>query len=148
MKETYSEYKSKYVDIVRFYADALGLPVYAINHLSYFKVDGSNHSINRLTPTEFIGVIENASLIITSSFHGVAFSINFKKNFIALKTRNPKRIDNLLSLLHLEDRLLDRFDEVICRKLLEDIDYTRVEIILGRERKESIKWLKDNIENV
>lgn len=63
---------------------------------------------NNLGPTEFLAVLANAEYICTNSFHGLAFSIIFEKNFTVCKHpfRNL-RIDNLLKVLDLKSRYLD-----------------------------------------
>lgn len=54
--------------------------------------------IKNAGPLEFLYLFEHASYIITSSFHGVAFSANFKKPFIAVVDKNNKD-SRLLSFL-------------------------------------------------
>lgn len=50
-------------------------------------------------PREFLWLMHHAEHIITSSFHGTAFSIIFEKPFSALINQNsPSRISNLLSI--------------------------------------------------
>lgn len=50
-------------------------------------------------PQEFLYLIDHASAVLTSSFHGTAFSILFGKPFISLP--NPKRIDRIHDMLTL-----------------------------------------------
>ena len=60
------------------------------------------------SPEQFIHLFQEAFLIITNSFHGTAFSIINRKNFYAVKTKADEkgRIHSLLSLCHLEHRLI------------------------------------------
>lgn len=54
------------------------------------------------SPIEFLGYIKNAAYVVTNSFHGVAFSINFQKNLLAITQRSDDdRIYNLLEELDL-----------------------------------------------
>ncbi|MDO9546667.1 MAG: polysaccharide pyruvyl transferase family protein [Pelolinea sp.] len=57
-------------------------------------------------PTEFLSLIEHAEFIVSSSFHGVAFLIIFKKQFYACLPTNHQRIASLLKILGIEDRLI------------------------------------------
>lgn len=59
-------------------------------------------------PCEFLELIWNASFVITSSFHGVAFSANFEKDFIAIvKSGNSdSRLISFLKKINMEDRAI------------------------------------------
>ena len=58
-------------------------------------------------PSEFLGYVQHASYIVTNSFHAVAFSIIFHKQFLVFghSTRNA-RLENLLLECGLEGRLV------------------------------------------
>lgn len=87
------------------------------------------------SPEEFVGYFKNASCVITTSFHGTAFSVMFEKPFYMVRQRTGAdgRMISLLSALGLEDRLVDMQDEVgFC-----EIDYTPVSCRLAELRKES-----------
>jgi hypothetical protein len=90
-----------------------------------------------LGPTEFLAVLANAEYICTNSFHGLAFSIIFEKNFTVCKHpfRNL-RIDNLLKVLDLKSRYLD-YNSNKCVK----IDYKSVEKRLNPWLIKSKKFL-------
>ncbi len=56
-------------------------------------------------PSEFLGYIHQASYVVTNSFHGVAFSIIFEKQFMAfLHSSRGERVLNLLQIHGLEER--------------------------------------------
>jgi hypothetical protein len=59
-------------------------------------------------PREFLGLIDNAHAIVTDSFHGMAFSIIFNKDFNVVVTRQKaaSRIQTLLEKLDLNDKLI------------------------------------------
>ena len=66
--------------------------------------------VNDAGPNEFIGLIQNAVMSITDSFHGTVFSMlvgegNFY-SYIGAGNRKGSRIMDLLSLFHLESHLL------------------------------------------
>lgn len=74
-----------------------------------------------LSPTQFIGYIKKASYIITTSFHGTAFSIIFEKNFFVLKFDvAADRIENLLDKMELSNRYVKNIDNTSSL----DISYT------------------------
>ena len=88
-------------------------------------------------PEEWISLIKNAEVVITNSFHGLAFSINLNKEFYTEirenEAGNSSRIESLLQLFDLEDRNIcsKRF---LCNK---KIDYSRVNSKLDQMRKKS-----------
>lgn len=137
----YREYKEKYAPVVRFYAERLKLPVYAINPLSFITMYGADKNLTDFSPLELIKAIDNAALVITSSFHGVAFSINLNKKFVALKTRNPARIENLLITVGLRDRVIDKLAATECKALLMDCDYSKVNSLIKKLAAQSRSWL-------
>lgn len=74
-------------------------------------------------PNEFLNLIKNASLVLTSSFHGMALSLNFRKQFIVIKhgTR-MSRMESTLSQFGLKDRIIVNKSEL--HKMLKvPIDY-------------------------
>ena len=93
---------------------------------------------------EFLSLIKHAQAIFTDSFHGVAFAINYNKEFYTCKRFNvsaynrSSRIINILEILNLEDRYIEDEDQII----LDDyISYKEVNIALKKERANSFKFL-------
>ena len=83
-------------------------------------------------------------MVVTGSFHGLAFSINFNKTFYVVKhdTRNS-RMDSLLKILNLMERQEYTPDKV--SRLQEDelyIDYKEINSTLINERIKSLSYLK------
>lgn len=66
------------------------------------------------SPEEFVRLFQNAFFVVTESFHGTAFSIINRKNFYTVrnKTNGEGRISSLLSLCHLESRLISSAEEI------------------------------------
>ena len=93
------------------------LPVYVLYGCSQHSgIDGV--TIKNIGPEEFLGYLRSASLVITNSFHGTAFSIIFKKRFVSVShsTRNA-RLKNLMTLIGEKDKLVsdntDVFEAVV-----------------------------------
>lgn len=100
---------------------------------SISKAYKGTHQIRDAGPAEFIWLFSNAQFIVTDSFHGCCFSINFDKRFMAVKP--PKRINritDLLSAVGLEDRFIGSID---------DLDGFSMEqnVIEAREKLEKLK---------
>ncbi|MCR5207724.1 MAG: polysaccharide pyruvyl transferase family protein [Eubacterium sp.] len=105
------DYNARSVEMVRHISKALGKPVCVIfsgnkTYNVFFK--GFKLAENN-APGDFINLIKNASLVLSTSFHGVALSVIYRKPFFALKTRDytDARINDLLNEIGLDDRYID-----------------------------------------
>ena len=101
-------------------------------------------------PKEFINYIKNADLVLTDSYHGMLFSINYNKEFIVFerfknnKESQNSRIYNTLKEFSLEDRLYK--EESTCL-FLTNINYDIVNQKLNKLRKNSLDYLKNSFLN-
>jgi len=95
------------------------------------------------SPNEFVYLFRNADFILTNSFHGLAFSINFNKQFLAIspKTYNT-RLLSILTLFDLTDRLIINNDDLINDA---NINYDLVNKKLSKYRNDSIDFLRKSI---
>lgn len=96
---------------------------------------------------EFLALIDNASCIITDSFHGTCFAINFGKQFIEILPNNATgtRNQSILELTGLSDRILHDTDDY---SLLDKvIDYGKVNELLEAERRKSLEVIRSMIQN-
>ena len=93
-------------------------------------------------PKDFLSLFNYAEFIVTNSFHGLAFSINFNKEFIVVK-RNEfnSRIDSLLRLTKSESRQFDK-NHFSIDILDKKIDYKSINQILEKERKKADKFIE------
>lgn len=103
-------------------------------------------SIQFLThPGEFLYLFEHADFICTDSFHGVAFSINFGKNFLAFRRKQPKmegmfgRIDSLTANTGITNHVY----ETGIKLRPDEIDYESVNQKLSGMRESSMKYLRE-----
>lgn len=99
-----------------------------------------------LMPDRFLELVSSAEQIFTDSFHGMAFSINFQKDFYffhRFADNDPinqnSRVDNLANLLGLESRLVTQDSLFIDNKIL---NYVEVAKRLQNERQKSLQYLK------
>lgn len=92
--------------------------------------------------SEFLSLIDNATCIITDSFHGTCFAINFGKQFIEILPNNATgtRNQSILDLTGLSNRILqDANDYSLINK---SIEYDRVQNVLEAEREKSKSLMK------
>jgi len=105
------------------------------------KVHGDIY-IRNAGPKEFLGLIKNAQIVLTTSFHGTAFSIIFERRFYSFPVAMKSRITNILALLGLSDRQVSNIEDVS----LEGINYEKVNVALSKEVSKSLDYLKRIIE--
>jgi hypothetical protein len=95
--------------------------------------------------------IQNAKYVITDSYHGMIFSIIFKKQFLVInnKKRGSARFESLLKKINLMDHLVEANVgvEQVLRLLHDPIDYQFVEQILDIEREKASTFLKEACES-
>lgn len=88
---------------------------------------------------------ERSSFIITDSFHGTAFSINFRRPFISIanQARGADRFTSLLDSMGLRERLIDEEALPVSIEELAKtvIDWERVNFRLCSLRKLSMEFL-------
>ena len=95
---------------------------------------------------EFLSYIKNAACLITDSFHGTAFAINFNTAFVEVLPNNKTGTRNvsILKMTGLSDRILR--EDGNTRLAEQKIDYARVNHVLAEKRKESLELLRNMIE--
>ena len=101
--------------------------------------------VKGVSPTEWVALFLKADYVITSSFHGVAFSINFNKQFYAVKPEDrirqamQSRLADILDRMELSSRYIESFDEI---ELGRTIAYDKVNCMLDDLRKMSKEYLR------
>ena len=96
-------------------------------------------------PIEFISLLSGADYVVTSSFHGLAFSIIFHKQFFVCLKERISRVNSLLEKLNLINRTItqDNMDPV-----REAIDYNKVDFIKDSWIAQSKEWLHNQLGNI
>jgi hypothetical protein len=99
-------------------------------------------------PIEFVSLFQHASFVLTNSFHGTAFSINFNIPFFSIprKTKkNNSRFINILNQTNLSDRLIYDGD-VFPTEDKYDLDFNESNELLDMKRDFSLNFLVTSIE--
>ncbi len=97
---------------------------------------------------DWLCLIRDAEMVMTDSCHGLSFALIFQRNFVAFvnRRRGYSRFASLAGMLGFEDRLvLDPQRVLEDPSLLAKPDHRRMARILKKERKRSLKWLKEMI---
>lgn len=95
-------------------------------------------------PWEFLNLIKNATYVVGRSFHLLAFSILFKKTFIAVNGMDDSRLSNLLKLTGLESLSSSGIKDM--QKIIGGgkIDFTNAFYALQKERIKAFNFLLKN----
>lgn len=96
------------------------------------------------SPEEFLGLIKNAACILTTSFHGTAFSVIFNRPFycIALNDGYDTRSQSLLASIGLEHRIIGKNDMPV----FSTIDYDNgINDCIMNMRAASMQFLQENL---
>lgn len=90
---------------------------------------------------DFLSLLKGADFVVTNSFHGTIFSILFQKDFYTVKINGVNsRIENLLHITSLEDRMIENIEEV---NLESKIDFKKALNNIENEKIDSKKFLEN-----
>lgn len=96
--------------------------------------------VDSLSPEEFLGYIKYANIVIGNSFHSIALSIVFRKDFYSLASNKSERIVDLLSHIGLSDRHVRSIEKHI---EVESINYQEPAKKLSVLREISVQYMSD-----
>ena len=94
-------------------------------------------------PGEFLWLFAHATCVVTTSFHGTAFSVLNEKNFMSVIPRgmtNASRIESLLETVGLKSRLA-YVDSCAAVEEISPIDWSSVRPRLDEARRMSVDFL-------
>ena len=113
-------------------SEKMGWPIISLFRV---KTEVKIHSVmDKLGPEEFLHLVEHCSFVITNSFHGTAFAINFSKDFYSIyKKSNPHRVLNLLKRVGLSERVIKSADDIPASSSW-GIEYDTAKRLLSEER--------------
>lgn len=129
-------------------AHKLGVEVINIR-LGFNRVKGDEGIIHITDagPREFVTIFSHAAYVITDSFHGTAFSINFNIPFTTLL--NPAsslnaRALSILKLTETESRLI--YDDGTGKEPASlEVDFRPVNQVIATWREKSLQFIKDSL---
>ena len=97
-------------------------------------------------PEEILGYILHADFVLSASFHATMFSLLFNKPFATLLpgTKTNARIEDILSYVGLEDRIIHTADDT--DRMTSSIDFTLVNNKIDEFRATSQQKLLNALE--
>lgn len=137
-------WKAVYKFAVQFHLKIVVIPIYS------FDYGRSDWVLRDVGPQDFIKLIDKASFICTDSFHGVVFSILFKKKFAIFKrflsndsNNQNTRVDNLVEMFNLYSKVFqkDNLENIYSNEL----PWNDVFSSLNAKKKSSLSYLCDSL---
>lgn len=130
-------------------SQATGLPVVQLCGIRR-KVSPQAKQVLDAGPGEFLSLFQNASYVLTNSFHGTVFATQFQKPFFTtvspaeMAAPERSRIFSLLERLGLANRIIGKGDTAAWDS---PIDWDAVEQRLLAHRSESLRYLQAALHN-
>lgn len=137
-------YSSEQRDYIKRLSKKLGLPIVVIP--ANYK-DMSDKNAMWCGPSEFLYLIDNASLVCTDSFHGSVFSVNFRKPVYTFfkhkrgdKLSENSRIIDLYEAFGLSSRIIENYTVLPDLDSIE-IDYSKCSGLIDNAIENSKEYL-------
>jgi hypothetical protein len=107
----------------------------------------ADHFVQEAGPSEFLSLVKNAKFVCTSSYHGMALAINFRKSFIAtIHPSRNSRMESMLSRFGLENRQVNNPIDILDMNDIDlFIDYSSIETQIENAISDSFYWLKSSL---
>ena len=127
------------------FAEKIGLKLIRVSPLMH-QIKRGGEFIYLPDIGKFLSLIKNARYMVTDSFHGTAFAINFNTQFVEVlpNTGTGSRNQSILKLMGLEDRIVKDLGDFSF--IDKSINYTYVNQILNLERSNSMEVLLQILE--
>ena len=119
------------------------------NQLKVCEAEGCKVLYPYAGPREFLGLVEDAEMVVTDSYHGMLFSMIYQKKFWSVERvytifDQSSRQRSLLAYLNLMDRYVtdtendESFNDV-------GIDYEKVNIKIEEFQQSSLMYLRNSL---
>lgn len=98
-----------------------------------------------LTPFEVLRVFENASFVITDTFHGTVFSAKYADHFATItRESNKNKLEDLIERLGVQQHRVTSFDQLETAYAVKN-DKERIALLCSEERARSLRYLQENL---
>lgn len=123
------------------FAEKAGLPLYRVTPTVY-QAFRSGKTELLPSPDKFLSLISGAQYLITNSFHGTAFALQYHVPMVCVSSgKTMTRIENLLYLAHQSGRILGDYDDF--HYIGSPMDFSESDEEIARSREQSLTILKD-----
>ncbi len=111
-----------------------------IQIISVFPMTINCDICNEMGPVEFLGLIKNARIVLSNSFHATAFCLIFHKRFLVMnrKEKLNNRMQELLEAVNLDKRMITQLSEI---NKIREIDWSSVDNMLNKQIIKSKEYI-------
>jgi len=116
-------------------AKKMNMKVVAVHLPNMFEMKSSFLRKCDIGPAEFLSLINNAKLVLTTSFHATVFSLLFNKDFYTFRLGEGNRIGSLLQEMNITERFLEEKTDIHSLSLSSPIDFRLVNERIEKKRE-------------
>ena len=129
------------LDVARKISVEKSLPIVLLSDVDV-AIDGVK-VVRNCSVGEFLGWIKKATLVITGSYHGMLFSMNFNTQFMYYNRANSSRMESIAQYGNVQNR------RIVDENIFPDdrIDFSEVNPLLENMRTGSIEYLEKIVTN-
>ena len=101
-----------------------------------------------LGPADFVSLIANSTFVLSCSFHGTAFAVNYNKPFYSVLIKGmDSRVKSLLSQIGLSDRGINSVNDINIGNIF-NFDYQYADGQIARLRAESLDYIDNSLKHI
>lgn len=138
------------INLAYYLQEKLDLEIIKLTKRAYSNKSYSNViNIEDAGPAQYIDLFMNASFVLTNSFHGTAFSVNFNIPFFSIlnkERKNNSRMINFLKMIDLTNQIV--YEDIPSFNNIDsyiEVDFENANKVIEKERGLSEKFLISNI---
>lgn len=127
-------------EVVKKIAKEFNLKIIAIDQDPFLFYKTDRH-VRDASPLDYLSLLDKAAFVVTNSFHGTAFSVNFGIPFVSIKPESGvNRIRGFLVSVGLENRLIETTEE-LDSILVNSVDYSEPHAKLDILKEKTLAYL-------
>lgn len=133
------------IRIVKRVSRQMNLPIIVSNFSTFHDLTAGFKMKLDCGPREFLNLIQYATCVCTSSFHGTALASILNKPLISIRGMKDNRIRSILEQLGLQSYAVNNLADVdkVCN--MEDYNFERVNVKIAAYRQSGMSFLSKNL---
>jgi len=131
----------KWLPAIKEFAEKHSWKIVLISPLHFFS-DKEVVVLNDAGPIDFISYLKNASFVVTTTFHGTMFSLNFERPFVSCSTNLESRQGQILRMCGTSESIVSDVESFqnIAEKMV-NVDFAESQSILDKFRRSSFEYI-------
>lgn len=137
------------IGLLKQLSDMTNMPVVIVSPFAVFPVSQKLIDGRSVGPAEFIQLLDNASLVVTDSYHGTLFSMNLETPFLSISNGkgSSTRKDQVLERMHVQNSIVINLHNAVERVMTSGIPKVRcVDSYLIPARESSFEYIRKTLQ--